>query len=80
MSWTMSNEAEAVLREWRTSTLNGLLRIQAVAAAFGIVALIVDAIARPGQWRSTLLMSIAILPVVLLGVLGEGPSFSRTRV
>jgi signal transduction histidine kinase/DNA-binding response OmpR family regulator len=66
MNPKLNEDAGTILRQWRTTILNGFLTIAAVVAAAGTGMTILDAISRPGLWPSVILYSVLALVLAAL--------------
>jgi PAS domain S-box-containing protein len=59
---------ETVMQRWRTKILSVFLVIATVAAGVGLIASILDALSRPGQWPAVIVYSIMEVMLVVLSV------------
>jgi signal transduction histidine kinase/DNA-binding response OmpR family regulator len=71
------NETETVLRQWRTTILNGFFTIAAIVSIPAIAAIVVNAVSAPEIWPSAISFSIVELILIALAILRGLPIWIR---
>lgn len=66
MNTAIGNDTETVLRQWRTSILNGFFTIAAAISLPALAAIIANAFSRPETW--SIAISFSIVEVFLIGL------------